>query len=84
MILETYPNTRETDKICLDMIYQTDITYYINKTKELKKNLLKSCRFIWELWNFFHQKSIETNIEYEAKIQENTINLIKYNNILIN
>ena len=40
-ILETDPNTRETGKIGLDMLYQAEITDYIKKIIDLKENLHK-------------------------------------------
>ena len=49
--LETDLNTKETDKICLYMIYQADTTDYINIFKEFKKNLLKSYTVVWEFFN---------------------------------
>ena len=48
MILETYPNTRETNHISLDMLYQADITKYIKRYIEFKKNLCKSYTVVWE------------------------------------
>ena len=41
MILETDPNTKETDKIGMVMLYQADRTDHINRSKEFKQNLFK-------------------------------------------
>ena len=51
MILETDPNTKETNKIGLDMIYQADITNYMKIIIEFKINLLKSYKAIWDICN---------------------------------
>ena len=48
MILETDTSTKETDKIVLDMLYQSDITYYTRRIKQFKKNLRKSYTIVWE------------------------------------
>ena len=42
IILDTDPNTKDIDKIGLDMLYQSDISEYIKRSKEFKKNLRKS------------------------------------------
>ena len=42
MILETDLNMKETDQIVMDMIYQAEITDYIKRSIEFKKNLRKS------------------------------------------
>ena len=42
MILETKTNTRDTNQIGLDMLYQSYITGYIKRNIDLKKNLRKS------------------------------------------
>ena len=51
MILDMDPNTRKTNQISLDMLYQADIAKYIKRSKEFKKNLRKSYTVIWELFN---------------------------------
>ena len=48
MSLETHPNTRETDNIDLEVIYQEEFTDYIMIIVEFKKNLWKSLTVIWE------------------------------------
>ena len=37
MSIETDPNTKETNKIGMDMIYQADITDYMNRIRQFKK-----------------------------------------------
>ena len=39
MILKKYPITKDTNKIVMYMLYQSDITYYINISIEFNKNL---------------------------------------------
>ena len=34
---ETDPNTKEANKIGMDMIYQVDITDYMNRIRQFKK-----------------------------------------------
>ena len=49
MILETDPNTIETDQIGMYVIYQSDITYCIKMSIYFKKDLRNSYTVIWEL-----------------------------------
>ena len=51
MILDTDTNTKYTDQICLEMLYQAEITDYIKRSIDFNKNLRKSCTFIWEFCN---------------------------------
>ena len=83
MCIETYPNTSESNKIGLDMIYQANITEYINRMKECKKNLRKSFTFILYFCNKQLPNSIGTNVEYEKKIQDNLIDLLEFIKILM-
>ena len=62
MILETDINTRDTNQIGLEMLYQEEITYYVNRSIDMKQNLRKAYTVIWELWNKQFQNLIETNI----------------------
>ena len=41
MSLDTDPNTNDTNSIGLDMIYQSDITYYIKRIIYIKQSLRK-------------------------------------------
>ena len=76
-------NTRETDQISTDMLYQTDITYYIKRDIYFKKNLCKSYTVVWEFCNKQLQNSIDVNLEYEKKIQDNPIEILKFIKILM-
>ena len=46
MNLYMYSNTKDTDQIGLEMIFQADITNYIKIRIELKQNLLNSYKVI--------------------------------------
>ena len=46
MNLYMYSNTKDTDQICLEMLFRADITNYIKIRIELKQNLLKSYKVI--------------------------------------
>ena len=83
MSLETDHNTKETYQIGLDMIYQENITEYINIIMDFKQNLRKSYTVFWEFCNKQLQNSIETNVDNEMKIQDNPIEIFKSINILV-
>ena len=55
-------NTRETNHIGMDMIYQAYITNYIKRKKYLKQNMCDSHTVIWEFYNKQLQNSIKTNV----------------------
>ena len=84
MSLDTDTSMKETNQIGLDMLYQADIPNYIKINKEVKKNLRKSYTVLWELYNKQLQKSINTTINYDAKIQDNPIELLNSIKILMN
>ena len=83
MSLETEPNKRETDQIGMDILYQEDIKDYIKRIIYPKKNIRNPCTVIWEFCNKHLQNLIDTNVEYEIKIQENPIEILKYIKTLI-
>ena len=62
MNLETDTNTRETNQIGLDILYQADITDYIKRSIYFKENIRNLYTVIWELCYKYHQNSIKTNI----------------------
>ena len=66
------------------MLYQVDITDNIKISIEFNQKLRKSYTVIWEFCNKQHQKSINTDVEYETKIDNNPIELLKSINILMN
>ena len=51
MILKKYPNTKETAQIGLDMLYQAEITNYINIRIEFKENLRRWYILVWMFCN---------------------------------
>ena len=51
MIPETGPNTKDTNQIVLDVLYQAEIANYINRSKEFKQNLLKAYTVVWGFFN---------------------------------
>ena len=51
MIPVTDPNTKDTNQIVMDVLYQTEITNYINRSKWFKQNLLKSYTVAWGFFN---------------------------------
>ena len=65
------------------MLYQEDITYYIKRGIEFKKNLCKSYTVVWEFCNKQIHNSIDANLEYETKIQDNPIEILKSIKILM-
>ena len=83
MSLEADTNTRETNKIGPNMIYQEDITDYMKRSIYSNKNLRNSCTVIWKFYNKQLQNSIEIKVKYETKIQDNPIELLKSIKILM-
>ena len=83
MILETDPNTKYTNKIGMEMLYQSDITNSIKKIIEFNRNLCNSYAVIWEFCYKQLQNLIETKVEYETKIKDNLIELLESIKILI-
>ena len=77
MIPETVANTKEFNQNFVDTLYQAYINNYIKRQRDFKQNPQKSYTVVWELCNKNLQKSIETNIYYEAKIQDNPIKILK-------
>ena len=67
MSQQTDNNTRDTDKIGLDMIYKAEIVNYIRISIESKKNLRKSYTVIWDFCKKNLQNSINMNVKYETK-----------------
>ena len=49
--LDMDTNTRSTNQIVLDILYQVDITDYINRSIYFKQNLRKLFTVVWELCN---------------------------------
>ena len=62
MNLDTNTNTRETNQIGPDILYQADITDYIKRSIYFKENIRNLYTVIWELCYKYLQNSIETNI----------------------
>ena len=62
MRLDMDTNRREINHIGLDMLYQVDITNYINGNKDFKQNLRKSYTVMWELCNKQLQNYIKMNV----------------------
>ena len=77
------PNKRETDQIFMEMLYQAGIADYIKIIVWFNKNIHKSYTVIWNFCNKQIQNSIDMNVEYETKIQDNPIKLLNYIKILI-
>ena len=65
------------------MLYQGYITNYIKRQRDFKQKPQKLYTVVWELCNKNPQNSIETNIYYEEKIQDNPINILNPITILI-
>ena len=83
MSLETDTNAKDTDKIGMSMLYQAQITDYVKIINEFNKNLRKLYTVIWEFCNNQIQNSIDTNVDYEVKIQDNPIKMLKSIKILM-
>ena len=77
MNLYMYPNTKDTDQIGLEIIFQADITNYIKIRIEFKQNLLKSYKVIWEFYTILFWPNVCTlsvshgiiSIEYKYVIR---------------
>ena len=81
MSLEMGPNMKDTNQISMEMLYQKDITDYIKRSKYFKQKLCKSYTVLWYFCNKHLQNWINKNVNYEANIQDNTIDL--FNSIKI-
>ena len=62
MSQETDPNTRETNQIVLDILYQAYITDYINRSIYFNQNLHNPYTVICELCNKKLQNPIEAAV----------------------
>ena len=65
------------------MLYQAYLANHIKISVEFKQNLRKSYKTVWELCNKQLQTFINTDVHYETKIQDNTVKLFKFINILM-
>ena len=63
MILDTDTNTKETNQIGLDMLYQADIADYIKRSIVFQEKICKSYTVVWEFCKKQFQNSIKTNVE---------------------
>ena len=73
MSLYTDTNTRDTNNIGLDKIYQADITDDIKRSIQFKQNLCMPYIAVWQFCNKQLQKLIKTNVEYKTKKKYNQL-----------